>query len=222
MVSDVIYFDTLLEDPMGRIRITRATRSALAAAVLSMGLIAAGCSDNSSDSSATETATVTVTQGASEGSASSTSTRAGESSPSATRDQALDAKRALTVALGHIPGSYAVELDEEDDRSWEITLVTGGTGDAKAIEVIVDGVSGAVTSERPTVLNSWEREAPQVTAAEAIAIALAEKPGRLDALDFDRENGNTVWEAKIISGDGEWELWIDPVSGKIMKTEYDD
>ncbi|MFZ2274890.1 PepSY domain-containing protein, partial [Corynebacterium variabile] len=114
--------------------------------------------------------------------------------------------------------SYAVEVDEEDGRAWEITLVADGKG----VEVTVDNATGEVTGEQSTDLDAEQREAPSVTAAEAVDAALAEKPGTLDSLDLDQDNGTIVWDATVIDGTREWDIVIDASSGDILRANQDD
>lgn len=204
-------------------RYTRTTLAALTASVLSVGMLAA-CGDDSDDAEST----VTVTQEAPTDDASGSDTTAatttsqsdsnGRSDSTDAQTSAVDAADALEAALDAKPGSYAVEIDEEDGRVWEVTLVVDGEG----LEVFVEASTGDVTGEKPTSLDSEQREAPSVTAAEAIDAALAEKPGTLHSLELDRDNGTVVWEATVIDGTQEWDIVIDASSGDILRAELDD
>lgn len=214
-------------------RTTRRTvRTGLAlSAALGLGLLATGC--GSDDNAADTTPTVTVTRdapaaGTAGGAVSGTAAPTTATAPAATATDTptagsgtgttVDAAAALTTALDARPGSYAVEIDEEDGRFWELTLVDGGDG----VELTVDRSSGEVVGERPTSLDPEQKDAPKVTAADAVATALADKPGELDSLDLDRERGQVAWEATVISGREEWNLWIDPATGEIVNSELDD
>ncbi|WP_312778046.1 PepSY domain-containing protein [Corynebacterium variabile] len=210
-------------------RYIRTTLAALTASVLSVGALAA-CGDDSDDAKST----VTVTQSAPADNASgSDSTAATTTSQSGSNDSngsagsagsteatgsSVDAAGALEAALDAKPGSYAVEVDEEDGRAWEITLVADGKG----VEVTVDNATGEVTGEQSTDLDAEQREAPSVAAAEAVDAALAEKPGTLDSLDLDRDNGTIVWDATVIDGTREWDIVIDASSGDILRANQDD
>ncbi len=210
-------------------RYIRTTLATLTASVLSVGALAA-CGDDSDDAKST----VTVTQSAPADNASgSDSTAATTTSQSGSNDSngsagsagsteatgsSVDAAGALEAALDAKPGSYAVEVDEEDGRAWEITLVADGKG----VEVTVDNATGEVTGEQSTDLDAEQREAPSVAAAEAVDAALAEKPGTLDSLDLDRDNGTIVWDATVIDGTREWDIVIDASSGDILRANQDD
>ncbi|MGP5243922.1 PepSY domain-containing protein [Corynebacterium variabile] len=203
-------------------RYTRTTLAALTASLLGVGVLAA-CGDDSDDADSTVTVTREApadTSGTESAAATTTSRSDGSGSSDHTdaRTSAVDAAGALEAALDAKPGSYAVEVDEEDGRAWEITLVADGKG----VEVTVDNATGEVTGERSTDLDAEQREAPSVTAAEAVDAALAEKPGTLDSLDLDQDGGTVVWEATVIDGTREWDIVIDASSGDILRANQDD
>ncbi|MGP5590248.1 PepSY domain-containing protein [Corynebacterium variabile] len=204
-------------------RYTRTTLAALTASLLGVGALAA-CGDDSDDAKSTVTVTQSApadnTSGSDSTAATTTSQSDGSGSSEHTdaRTSAVDAAGALEAALDAKPGSYAVEVDEEDGRAWEITLVADGKG----VEVTVDNATGEVTGEQSTDLDAEQREAPSVTAAEAVDAALAEKPGTLDSLDLDQDNGTIVWDATVIDGTREWDIVIDASSGDILRANQDD
>lgn len=204
-------------------RYTRTTLAALTASVLSVGVLAA-CGDDSDDASSTVTVTQSAPADDSSDSAAASTTSQSDSNSSDSNGSAdstgssVDAAGALEAALDAKPGSYAVEVDEEDGRAWEITLVADGKG----VEVTVDNATGEVTGEQSTDLDAEQREAPSVTAAEAVGAALAEKPGTLDSLDLDQDNGTIVWDATVIDGTREWDIVIDASSGDILRANQDD
>ncbi|AEK36061.1 PepSY domain-containing protein [Corynebacterium variabile] len=204
-------------------RYTRTTLAALTASVLSVGALAA-CGDDSDDAKSTVTVTQSAPADNTSGSDSTAATTTSQSDGSGSSDHtdartsAVDAAGALEAALDAKPGSYAVEVDEEDGRAWEITLVADGKG----VEVTVDNATGEVTGEQSTDLDAEQREAPSVTAAEAVDAALAEKPGTLDSLDLDQDNGTIVWDATVIDGTREWDIVIDASSGDILRANQDD
>ncbi len=204
-------------------RYTRTTLAALTASLLGVGALAA-CGDDSDDAKSTVTVTQSAPADNTSGSDSTAATTTSQSDGSGSSDHtdarasAVDAAGALEAALDAKPGSYAVEVDEEDGRAWEITLVADGKG----VEVTVDNATGEVTGERSTDLDAEQREAPSVTAAEAVDAALAEKPGTLDSLDLDQDNGTIVWDATVIDGTREWDIVIDASSGDILRANQDD
>lgn len=131
----------------------------------------------------------------------------------------LDASGAITLAVEHKPGAAVVEIDS-DDGLWEINLLAS---DGQGIELHVEVATGDVIHERETSLSSSQREAPGLTAREAVEIALAEKPGALESLDLDHDSGKLAWDAIVIATDGvEWELYLDAASGELLRIERDD
>lgn len=204
-------------------RYARSTLAALTASVLSVSVLAA-CGDDSDDVSSTVTVTQSAPADDASDSAAATTTSQSDSNGNGSRgstdsqNSAVDAAGALEAALDAKPGSYAVEVDEEDGRAWEVTLVADGKG----VEVFIDASTGEVTGERSTDLDAEQREAPSVTAAEAVDAALAEKPGTLDSLDLDRDNRTIVWETTVIDGTQEWDIVIDASSGDILRANQDD
>lgn len=185
-------------------RSARTTRTVLALPAITLALSAAALSATACGDDPGPTApTVTVT--------------APQDSPSAPAS-AVDAADALETALNSRPGSYAVEIDAEDGRVWEVTLVVDGQG----TEVTVDASTGEVSGGRVTGLDAGQREAPSVTAADAVDAALAGRPGVLDSLDLDREAGQIVWDATVIDGTREWDIRIDATSGEILRADLDD
>ncbi len=204
-------------------RYARSTLAALTASVLSISVLAA-CGDDSDDVSSTVTVTQSAPADDASDSAAATTTSQSDSNGNGSRgstdsqNSAVEAVGALESALDAKPGSYAVEVDEEDGRSWEVTLVVDGQG----VELTVDAATGEVTGERSTDPDAEQQEAPSVTAADAIDAALDEKPGTLHSLELDRDNGTVVWEATVIDGTQEWEIVIDSSSGDILRADLDD
>ncbi|MFJ8804478.1 PepSY domain-containing protein [Streptomyces sp. NPDC102490] len=72
--------------------------------------------------------------------------------------------------------------------------------------------------------------ASKVTAADAVAAALAETPGTAVSAELDDEDddGNdrkerAAWEVDVLSGDGTWHsVRVDPATGKVLGSERDD
>lgn len=66
-------------------------------------------------------------------------------------------------------------------------------------------------------------EAPAVSEARAIEIALAEVPGTVKETELEREDGTQVYEIEILTADGvEMEVEIDAASGKILDVDRED
>ncbi|MFE9704094.1 PepSY domain-containing protein [Streptomyces sp. NPDC005930] len=76
--------------------------------------------------------------------------------------------------------------------------------------------------------------AAKVTAAEAVASALADTPGTAVAAELDDEDEasdddgddgreRAAWEVDVLSGDGTWHsVRVDPATGKVLGSERDD
>ncbi len=127
----------------------------------------------------------------------------------------LDAAGAIAAALAHTPGAV-VEVDA-DLRVWEVTVLRAdGTG----VELYIDATSGEITRQRDKRLTTVQRTAPQVTAAEAIGLALAHTPGTIIELDLDTHRGAVVWEVLVrADAGGRFELYIDAATGQVVKSE---
>lgn len=201
------------------------------AIVLVSVLLVSGCGLTTDDaapspSGVEETATATTAGEPTDSTEEGTETSADETATTSTDEAAspnlpLDALGAVDAALAHQAGVVVVELDlEEDDSLWEATVLADG-GDG--IGFYIDVTTGEVIRESRTALSSWQRTAPAITASEAIGIALQEKPGTLTDLDLDRDDGRVAWEAVIEADDAhEWDLYIDPQTGEILRVERDD
>lgn len=127
----------------------------------------------------------------------------------------LDAAGAIAAALAHTPGTV-VEVDAHL-RMWEVTVLRAdGTG----VELYIDATSGEIRRQRDKRLMTVQRTAPQVTATEAIGLALAHTPGTIIELDLDTHRGAVVWEV-LVSADagGRFELSIDATTGEVVKSE---
>ncbi|MFG3107617.1 PepSY domain-containing protein [Streptomyces tendae] len=76
--------------------------------------------------------------------------------------------------------------------------------------------------------------AAKVTAADAVAAALADTPGTAVSAELDDEDDDgdddgddrrerAAWEVDVLSGDGTWHsVRIDPATGKVLASERDD
>lgn len=179
-----------------------------AAALVAGGVLTACGSDDgpAPTAPASETATVTVTAPA--------------SGPAPAPGSPVDARGAAEAALAAKDGAAVIEIDDKDDiRKWEVTLVTA---DGAGVELLVDMADGAVSGERPTRVHPDKATPPRVTAVDAVAAALAERPGTLTELEYDRDHGRLVWEAGVRGDDGSgWEIDIDPDSGDVIAVDRD-
>ncbi|WP_159328418.1 PepSY domain-containing protein [Streptomyces tendae] len=67
----------------------------------------------------------------------------------------------------------------------------------------------------------------KVTAADAIAAALADTPGTAVSAELDDDGDDrrerAAWEVDVLSGDGTWHsVRVDPATGKVLASERDD
>ncbi|MEU9642108.1 PepSY domain-containing protein [Streptomyces sp. NPDC048188] len=103
-------------------------------------------------------------------------------------------------------------------------------------------IGGGTATALATTGDDDRREAPvdsgaaaaKVTAAEAVASALADTPGTAVAAELDDEDGasdddgddgreRAAWEVDVLSGDGTWHsVRVDPATGKVLGSERDD
>lgn len=66
-------------------------------------------------------------------------------------------------------------------------------------------------------------DAPAITEAQAIEIALAEVPGEVRETELEREDGMQVYEIEIRTADGaEMEVAVDASNGTVLEVEADD
>ncbi|MBM7097491.1 PepSY domain-containing protein [Bacillus sp. H-16] len=62
----------------------------------------------------------------------------------------------------------------------------------------------------------------QLSAEDAIEIAISQVPGTVVDVDLDTENGILVWEIEIVTPQGmKYEVDVDANTGNILKAELD-
>lgn len=130
----------------------------------------------------------------------------------------LNARAAAEAALRTVPGAIVeVELGRKGTTiTWEVGVLAE---DGSGVELYIDARSGEVLRQDTLSLDSEQRTAPAVTAAEAIDIALGAVPGRVTAADLGTERGQVVWEIDVIGTSGSMELYIDATTGEVLKQE---
>lgn len=194
-------------------------KKSLFALGIGSALLVAGCSTSGDSETPAGTSSVAPSEAAPSAAPSENEAPAQTPDPDVP-GMPVDALGAVEAALSYTPGAV-VEVDFDDDENvWEVEVLLE---DGRGLDVYVDVATGEVLRERDTPLSSWQREAPQVTASEAISIALTEKPGAVRDLDLDREGGRVAWEVEVFAEDGtEWDFYIDPTSGEVLSQEQDD
>ena len=95
------------------------------------------------------------------------------------------------------------------------TLVTGGL---IGTTVITHAESKGHDSESKMLISEVT-----IKMNKAIEIALATIPGTPSEVEFEVEDGRSIWEVEVVSVDQQvYELEIDAVSGRVLKQELDD
>ncbi len=62
-----------------------------------------------------------------------------------------------------------------------------------------------------------------ITMDKALEIALAIKPGTAKAVEFDIEDGRSIWEVEVVDANKRvYDLEIDATSGEVLKQKLDD
>lgn len=141
---------------------------------------------------------------------------------------------AIAAAQAAYPGSTVTmkELDRENGAVFYKLKVQPADG-GKAVKVLVDAVSGAVSTEQESGETDENDDAQQaqlaaqakITEAEAIAAAQAAYPGgTVTVEELDGENGVVTYELKIQPADGgkALEAAVDAVTGELLASESDD
>lgn len=82
----------------------------------------------------------------------------------------------------------------------------------------------ATTQKTPvkTNDNASRNNKTMLTMSEAIAIAKAKAPGKVDEAELERDDGQVYYEIEIDTARGEVEIEVDAYTGQILSIEYDD
>ena len=95
-----------------------------------------------------------------------------------------------------------------------------------AILTLAAGVMGVAVGSSDDDHQEARRlmETGEIQPLEAIIERIhASHPGRVLAIELEREHGGYVYEIELLDAEGRvWELEIDAVSGRILKTELED
>jgi uncharacterized membrane protein YkoI len=129
---------------------------------------------------------------------------------------------ALQNALGSVSG-FAKHAETEKEGSkvhWCVVIVTP---ENKVFEVEMDGANG-------NVLESEEEddEGPAMTApvgmAQAVARAVATKPGYVTEAELENEDNRLTWGVEVIAtADGKlWEVEMDANTGTVLSVTLED
>lgn len=181
------------------------------AVVAAAGLALAGCTATpTTGTSPVATAPQTsaaVTETESPAADATTGTNAADDQ--ARNDAAL---AAITTAEGAVNGR-AIDLEWEDD-AWEIDVRVAEA--VHELRIAADGGSVVRTDDKPDTLDAGEiaaLDAATVSMADAVTTALAQRPGRLDDVEFDEDNAE--WEVEITVNGDSADVLIDAATGAV-------
>lgn len=136
----------------------------------------------------------------------------------------ITAARAAAIVLKEVPGGTVVDIDPGIEGSQAVWEVLVRRPDNTGSEIYLDATTGVILrQERESLPPEALRPGPAVTVQQAITTATAAVPGgRVIAIDLDRENGRTVWDADVAGPGGRLEITIDAVTGRILEQKRTD
>lgn len=190
--------------------------SLAAAAALALGL--AACSNEGTEvsdlSSTTPAATASATADAAASSTTASDDRGGD--PEA-------AKAASDLALTTASGQKVRSLDFDDDREWEVEVMT----EAGEVDVTISA-DGATVISTGSVDDLDADDRAELDRAiplnQAIDIAIGALPGTIDdvELDDDDSDGLLTWEVSIYDADGvDHTVHVNAETGEVLSVERD-
>lgn len=118
---------------------------------------------------------------------------------------------ALALAQSEVPGSRAIEIDLEDDGTWEVGVIVG---DRKVeFDISADASRVIDRDEVAADTNDIRRLAQaQITIEEAIQTAMSAVDGQFDDAELDEKQGTIVWEIDL----GDVDVDVDAITGQIV------
>lgn len=215
---------------------------ALAVALVTGGVIGASTLDIGQAKENDHTPTV-MTQPAEKVKASAsakTNTHANEV-PTNKQADLLTVDEVVAIALQHADGRVeSVELERErGQRYYEIEIENRTT----EYELDIDAYTGEVLKIEKETRHDRKDDARKenkrvqqaettpkanndsnkmLTISEAIAIATAKAPGKVEEAELDRDDGVTYYEIEIETANGEVEIEVHAYTGQILSVEYED
>ncbi|MET3697905.1 peptidase YpeB-like protein [Bacillus oleivorans] len=137
--------------------------------------------------------------------------------------------KAQEISLNEVNGTVeSIELEQEHGRFvYDVDVNPKNSNDD--VEVDVDAVTGAVVKvdddridddNQTSVNNSGQQNQEIITQEEAIAIAVADTPGKAVEVDFDGDDGD--YEIEVRDGQLKVEYKIDAYTGNILEKETED
>lgn len=195
------------------------------AALALVALTLSACGDDDSDKSTDEGET-TSQESAVESTSPSNDTSQGDDTGAASGDASgddpvVESVVAAIAAAEKDAGGTAYEIDEEDG-GWEIDVAV----DQQSYEVRVGADGKVIATDDDGRFDGSDREGlsrAKITIVDAIRAAVATEPaGRLDDVDLEHDRGDFVWEVSFDDGEVDNKVYVDVVSGEVVRTSVDD
>lgn len=82
--------------------------------------------------------------------------------------------------------------------------------------------SQTVKSENVVNTKNAASEKNLISIEEAMEIALSEQDGYVDDIELETDDGYTYYEVEIENGNEDYDLYIDAITGDVLKVEKDD
>lgn len=198
----------------------------LGSAALALVLAGCGSSEQATEGAPKNTETVSTSTPSEK---ATTQTLAG-SSPTASADSAAgattkggdgdSAQNAIETAQSEV-GGQATDIDfDDDDKQWDLTLVNDG----KATEVTVNADGGDVlqqdNDDTLEADDQQEFDTAQITLADAVNTATAERSGTINDAELTQENNMVVYKVDLYTGadNSEVTILVDATNGDIVTT----
>ncbi|MFZ8758395.1 PepSY domain-containing protein [Microbacterium sp. HMH0099] len=181
---------------------------AFALLAVASALVLTSCS-NGSDAAA-PTVTVTADQGSGAQSSAAPAPTGGGSDTASTWETAV----AAATTAESSAGGRAIELDQEDDGTWEVHVAAGD----REVEVRVSADGSTVDSSRDDDEDRAALDSAVTTLADAIRIAAAQNPSGagIDDVTLDDEDGTWAWEVGFRD---DVDVYVSAADGAILRTD---
>lgn len=137
--------------------------------------------------------------------------------------QAISIDQAINIAQRGEHGVVKSVDFDDDDSEYEVELVSNNT----EYEVKIDARSGKVIKKKQENLsaNDVRKYAPlhsaKTSLTQAMQTASRSLNGQVVEAEYDTENGQPVYEVKVIKGGEKYKAYVDVNTGKIIKTKRD-
>lgn len=138
----------------------------------------------------------------------------------------LDAMQAMNIATQQVQGTVLeAELDREDGKLiYEVEVATQNG----VTEFEIDANTGEILNTENEKLRGHDKKElaalnkAKLSMMQAIEAAKTMQPGKIVAVEIDRDDNQTLYEFEIVKDNGMYELEMDANSGELVKLEKDD